>query len=153
MAMSRKAIIFLLLCLAPYAYVAFRWAACFSACRVDGHLVLHTLVLIFAIPFLMAIWGTVFVIKGARAAKTGVVEQRPVEAGIGAYVTKVAAAVAIVGGIGSFYMLQLWFDEPDPGRDRLGRICETSGSVTTCRPDPENRRDPLDMLNEQRRRD
>lgn len=38
--------------------------------------------------------------------------------------------------LGRIALLSIVFDTPEDGRDRLGRICETNGGSTNCRPDP-----------------
>ena len=50
-------------------------------------------------------------------------------------------------------LLYIILDTPEEGRDRLGRICESDGGSTTCRPDPDaDRPSELDMLNAARKR-
>ena len=153
--MSRRALIVCLLLALPYAYVTFYWARLIIACRecsISGDMIFLTLALLFATPIVLIIaGGTAFwsARKGAAASLERGDYAGAAKSGGCAYFglrSLVSGAVLLAAG------LWLLLDAPEPGRDRLGRICEESpnGSSVRCRPDPDRKTSTLDQINEAR---
>jgi hypothetical protein len=138
----------------PYGYLLLAWGRCLvGACQVDGHMIFATLVAVFALPFVLAIIGGALALGGARRvvgapSAGGRGAQRLAEGARGGVRFWVGISLMVAMLPACAALLGLVFDTPEPGRDRLGRICETSGGTTTCRPDPDRKgRSELDMLN------
>jgi hypothetical protein len=157
--MSLRPIILLALLGLPYGYLAIYWISCFvSQCQFDGHIIFYTLIALLALPFLMLIIGGVLALGGAR---------RVVAVGVSGIAKPGAAVAGTLGGVRFWIglslmiaaipacvaLLYLALDTPEPGRDRLGRICEKNGGMTVCRPDPDaDHPSELDLLNRELRR-
>lgn len=138
----------------PYGYLLLEWGACFvGTCRVDGHTIFYTLVALFALPFVLAIIGGALALGGARrvmgAAASGQGGARRIIAGTRGGVRfwiGTSLMVAVLPACAALLGILLY--TPEPGRDRLGRICEKSEGATICRPDPDaDRPSELDQLN------
>ncbi|TAD71524.1 MAG: hypothetical protein EAY70_14085 [Sphingomonadales bacterium] len=157
--MSRRMIVLLALLGLPYGYLALYWTSCFATrCQSDGHKIFYTLVALGALPFLMAFIGGVFALGGARRVRTAAASRTPTSAtviegargGAGLWIGVSLMASALPACAALLYLV---LDTPEPGRDRLGRICETSSGSTTCRPDPEaDRPSELEQINHLRER-
>ena len=150
--MSRLALIICGLLLLPYGYLVYMWTLC-GDCRIGGHEILYTLLAVLAVPFVLAAMGMTAIISGARTVRRAAKQDKPVASASGgiALFLGVTVLVAVIPACISLAMLFL--DQPESGRDRLGRICETEGSVTHCRPDPDREHaSELEKLNEMRRR-
>ncbi len=146
--MSFRLIAFVI-CALPYVYMVYFWGFC-SDCTPTGHSWFYSLVLFLALPFLIAGFAVSAAISGAQALRDNLVEKKPVRAVASGGFAWLAIIIAIPTVYVSWDLYRLFFPEVEEGRDRIGRICETDGSVTTCRPDPAKKRDTLDMLNEKR---
>lgn len=157
--MTLRMIILLAVLGLPYGYLLVQWGACLvGPCRVDGHLIFFTFVGFVALPFVMATVGGAMLMGGARRVAGAAVTRRSgassvrdgVRGGVQYWIGLVVMLTALPACAGLFYII---FDTPEEGRDRLGRICETYGGSTTCRPDPDaDRPSELDMLNATRKR-
>jgi len=153
--MSRRMIIALAVLGLPYGYLLLVWSACLvgAECQLDGHKIFYTLVALFALPFVLVIVGGAFALGGARrvmgAASPGQGGARRIIDGTRGGVRfwiGISLMVAMLPACATLLGIVLY--TPEPGRDRLGRICERSGGVTTCRPDPDaDRPSELDQLN------
>jgi hypothetical protein len=152
--MSSRMIILLAVLGLPYGYLLLEWGRCLvGVCQIDGHMIFYTLVAVCALPFVLAIIGGALALGGARrvvgAPSTGGGgAARMVEGARGGvrFWVGVALMAAILPACAA--LLGLVLDTPEPGRDRLGRICETSSGATTCRPDPDRKgNSELEMLN------
>jgi hypothetical protein len=150
-------IILLALLALPYGYLVLYWTSCIAAgCRIDGHMLFYSVVAVIAVPFVMLMIGGGVMMGGARRVHaTG---RNPVPAnvarGAGGGLRFWAGLVLMVSALpacaGLFYFM---LHTPKEGRDSLGRICETKGSSTTCRPDPDaDRPSELDRINAARKR-
>lgn len=127
----------------PYGYLVFYWTGCVAtSCRFDGHMLFYTFVALIAVPFVMLMIGGGFLLGGARRVRGAVTSQSPTPAtviegargGVGFWIG-LSLMIAALPACASLLFLML--DTPEPGRDRLGRICEQNGSSITCRPDPD----------------
>lgn len=158
--MPRWMIIVLAVLALPYGYLALYWGQCLlGACRFDGHMLFYSFVALVAIPFIMAFIGGGLALRGARRLRGAAAPSGPaarstlaqgVRGGIGLWIGT-ALLTSAVPACAALLMLML--DTPEEGRDRLGRICETKGSVTTCRPDPDaDHPTPLEQANRARQR-
>ena len=157
--MSLRMIILLAVLGLPYGYLLVQWSACLvGPCRVDGHLIFYTLVGLVALPFVMATVGGAMVMGGARRMAGAAVTPRigaasvrdGVRGGVQYWIGLAVMLTALPACAGLLYII---LDTPEEGRDRLGRICESDGGSTTCRPDPDaDRPSELDMLNAARKR-
>lgn len=148
--MSRVLTIFGLLCLLPYAYMVYFWGFC-DTCVPTADSWFYSIVLIIALPFLLAGIGIFSAIAAARSLRDNLVEKSPVRAVASSGFAWIAIIVAVPTLIASYKVYELLFPEVEEGRDRLGRICEKEGNVTHCRPDPDRQTDSLTMLNRQSR--
>jgi len=140
------------LCLLPYAYALYFWAFC-SDCTVTGQSWFLTGILLFALPFLIAIYATVSAIGSARAARDNLVEHRPGKVLKSAFWLVVFLVIAIPAATTAYRLTALVTEQPEEGRDRLGRICVKEGSSTHCRPDPAKTMSTYEYLNRGRDRD
>jgi hypothetical protein len=157
--MSLRMIILLAVLGAPYGYLLVQWSACLvGPCRFDGYLIFYTFVGLVALPFVMATVGGAMIMGGARRVAGAAASRRSgtdslrdgVRGGVQYWIGLVVMLTALPACVGLFYMI---LDTPEEGRDRLGRICETDGGKTTCRPDPDaDRPSELDMINAARKR-
>ncbi|MBU7579236.1 MAG: hypothetical protein KAF27_02020 [Porphyrobacter sp.] len=155
--MSLRTIILLAVLGLPYGALALKWAACLAGgAQIDGHLIFYTLAALVALPFVMAIMGGTLALGGARRVASaagprragGRAEDRIIEGTRGGVRLWIGMAVLLSALPACAAILFLLLDTPEPGRDRLGRICETDGGTTTCRPDPDaDRPSEIDMLN------
>lgn len=157
--MSKRSIIVLALLCLPYGYLAIFWSSCFVAtCKLDGDMVFQTFLAIAALPFVMLISGGVLSLGGARriveAGPSGSAAPRTTDVNTKAGLRlSIGLWLMIVAIPGSAALLYLALDTPEPGRDRLGRICEQTGGLTVCRPDPDaNHPSELDQLNRMMKR-
>jgi hypothetical protein len=158
--MSLRTVLMLGLPSLPYAWLGLYWANCLlgSECRFDGHMLFYTFIALLALPVLIAIFGWSLALGGARQVTA---------AGASQPVTPRAAMAGVRGGVRFWIGLSLLlaalpvclalasiiFATPEEGRDSLGRICETNGSRTTCRPDPAaDWPSELDRINAARKR-
>jgi hypothetical protein len=157
--MSWRMIILLAVLGLPYGYLLLAWGRCFvGACQFDGHLIFYTLVAVCALPFVLAIIGGALALGGARrvvgAPSTGGRSgQRMIEGARGG--VRFWVGISLMGAMlpACAALLGLVLYTPEPGRDRLGRICEKRGSSTICRPDPDaDRPSELDRINAARKR-
>ena len=156
--MSRRALIVCLLLALPYAYVAayfgYRILWCHE-CQISGDMIFLALALLFATPIVMVVGGgTAF--WSARKGMTASVERGDIAGAAGSggcayFGLRFLISGAVLLAAGLWWVL----DAPEPGRDRLGRICEESpnGSSVRCRPDPERKTSTLDQINEARRKE
>lgn len=138
----------------PYGYLLLEWGMCLAgACQIDGHTIFYTLVALFALPFVLAIIGGAFALGGARrvmgAASPGQGGARRIVDGTRGGVRfwiGISLMVAMLPACAALLGIVLY--TPEPGRDRLGRICEKSGGVINCRPHPDaDRPSELEQLN------
>lgn len=138
----------------PYGYLLLEWGACFvGTCRADGHTIFYTLVALFALPFVLAIVGGAFALGGARRVMGAA---SPGSGGAARIVDGTRGGVRFWAGISLMVamlpacaaLLGIVLYTPEPGRDRLGRICEKRAGSTICRPDPDaDRPSELEQLN------
>jgi hypothetical protein len=143
----------------PYGYLAFYWTGCVATgCRFDGHMLFYSFVALVAAPFVMLMIGGGVMMGGARRVLAAGTARRPtpdtlaqgVGGGLRFWIGLVLLITALPACAGLFYLMLY---TPEEGRDSLGRICETNGSTTTCRPDPEaDRPSELDRINAARKR-
>lgn len=143
----------------PYGYLAIYWTNCLaSGCRFDGHMLFYSFVALVAVPFVMLMIGGAAMMGGARrirdAAQSGAPATARVQRAAGGGVRFWIGLVLLVTALPACAaLLGLMLYTPKEGRDSLGRICETTGSRTTCRPDPEaDRPSELDRINAARKR-
>lgn len=145
-AMSRGMILLLAVLGLPYGYLAVYWTVAITTRGpFTGNMLFFSLVALAALPFVLAFIGGALALGGARQTAAAAA------AGVAGSAVPHVAADAVRGGarlwIGwsvltaavpaCIALLFLVFDTPEEGRDRLGRICESDGSSTTCRPDPD----------------
>lgn len=152
--MSRVIAFLGLLCLVPYAYVGWYWLDWWLLAdtnELDAHMLFYSFVLLAAAPFLLAFFAICSAVSSARTVKAGLTQKKPMQVAKGSSFLWVSVVVAITMTAFSWQLYGILFPEIEEGRDRLGRICESDGSSTTCRPDPERQRSTIDMLNAQRR--
>ncbi|WP_296719567.1 hypothetical protein [Erythrobacter sp.] len=143
----------------PYGYLALYWGGCLiGGCRFDGHMLFYSFVALVAAPFVVAMIGGGAMMGGLRRMR------QPAASGTlapGAIMDRARGGlrfwlglVMLIGALptcAALFYLMLY--TPKEGRDSLGRICETEGSATTCRPDPEaDRPSELDRINAARKR-
>lgn len=157
--MSRWMMILLALLALPYGYLALYWSDCLvNGCRFDGHMLFYSFIALLAIPFVMATIGGGVLMGGARGMREAVVSGSPfpekVRQGVGGglrfWIGLSLLLTALPSGAALLFLI---LDTPEEGRDSLGRICETEGSRTTCRPDPDAERpSELDRINAARKR-
>lgn len=157
--MSRWMIILLALLALPYGYLVLYWGNCLvSGCRFNGHMLFYSFIALLAIPFVMVTIGGGVMMGGARRARRGeppsTAAACPVKDGArvrGQFWTGLALLLtALPTGAALLYLILY---TPEQGRDMLGRICETKGSSTTCRPDPDAERpSELDRANREMQR-
>ncbi len=135
--MSRLAILLVLLCIAPYLHMYYVWFHC--DCSVSGDYAFWSLLLLLGSPVVLAIIALATLGGSMRALRSGLKkgDMRSIAGGgIGTYW---GVSVAVFGIVVSVLVLYPFFEEPEPGRDKLGRICDTNelGTSRTCRPDPD----------------
>lgn len=157
--MSRWMIILLALLALPYGYLVVYWSGCVATgCRFDGHMLFYTFVAVVAVPFVMLMVGGGVMMGGARQVRDAATLRNPTPAvviesasgGLRFWIGLVLMITALPTCVTLFYLM---LHTPEEGRDSLGRICETNGSRTTCRPDPEaDRPSELDRINAARKR-
>lgn len=157
--MSRWMMILLAVLALPYGYLVVYWTGCLATgCRFDGHMLFYTFVALVAVPFVMLMIGGGVMMGGAlRVLATGTTRKptvgtvaQGVGGGLRFWVGATLLVAALPACAGLFYLMLY---TPDEGRDSLGRICETSGGSTTCRPDPAaDRPSELDRINAARKR-
>ena len=157
--MSRWMIILLAVLALPYGYLAVYWTGCLAAgCRFDGHMLFYTFVALVAVPFVMLMIGGGVMMGGARRVLDAGATRKPasgaVRQGVGGGLRFLTGLMLLIAALpacaGMFYLI---LRTPEEGRDSLGRICETEGGVTTCRPDPAaDRPSELDRINAARKR-
>ena len=151
--MKRLLQIFGALCLLPYAWVGWYWLHFWllaETTQIDAHMLLYTVVLIGAAPFVMAffaVWGAV---SSARSMKSGLAAKSAPQVATSSTGLWVSVIVAVGAITASYKIYTLVFPEVEEGRDRLGRICEREGNSTVCRPDPDRQRSTIDVLNAKR---
>jgi hypothetical protein len=157
--MSRWMIILLAVLALPYGYLAVYWTvAVTTQGQFTGNMLFLTFIALVALPFLIAIIGGGVMMGGALRLREAAVSGAPTPdkvlrgaggglrfwIGLSLLLTALPTAATLL-----FRML----DTPEEGRDSLGRICETTGSRTTCRPDPAvERPSELDRINAARKR-
>ena len=142
--MSRWMIILLALVALPYGYLVVYWSGCLvTGCRFDGHMLFYSFVVMMGgARRLRAAASPGLSVPAAAKQATG----GSLRFGIG--LVLLVTALPTCGAL-FYYMLYT----PEEGRDQLGRICETKGSSTTCRPDPEaDHPSELEMINAARKR-
>lgn len=155
--MSRRATIICTLLVLPYLYLAYWWWSVLSSDNgvFSNELIVWSLGLMFLSPVVLVLLGGTAFISGTRNTKASMAQhdyQGAATSGGCAYFglrALIAGAVLLAG-------MAWWvLDTPEPGRDRLGRICEKSptGSSTRCRPDPERKKSALDQANEKRQQE
>ncbi|MDT8279005.1 MAG: hypothetical protein RQ806_00460 [Erythrobacter sp.] len=157
--MSRWMITLLALLALPYGYLVLYWTSCIATgCRFDGHMLFYSVVAVIAVPFVMLMIGGGVMMGGARRIQQAATSRNPTPAtvakgaggGLRFWIGLVLVISALPACAGLFYFMLY---TPEEGRDSLGRICETKGSSTTCRPDPEaDRPSELDRINAARKR-
>ncbi|MBX7497133.1 hypothetical protein K3172_14840 [Qipengyuania sp. 6B39] len=152
--MSRRMAVIVALVSAPYFYLIYRFLYC-DTCVLTGNDWLYALGLALALPFILAAFAFGGLVGGVRTARGGLQERRAGQTVRGAASTWISLAIFIPAALAAYAIYNLFLSEPEPGRDRLGRICEENpgGGSGTCRPDPERKTDLLDRLNAQRRED
>lgn len=150
--MSRVLQIIGILCLLPYGYALYYWAFC-PQCQFSLYAVFYTGVLILALPFLLAFFAVRSTVSSARAVREGMADKDPVRVAKNSGFLWFSVILAVSALAGSWQVYSVLFPEVEEGRDRLGRICETEGSRTTCRPDPEARESALEQANRKLRED
>ena len=152
--MSRSTKILGLILLLPYAYMVYYWTLC-SDCGFTLEALWYSFFLVMAFPIFLAVFSFKGLVSSARAMRGEITAEQVVAVANGKP-TKSA------NGRGKFFWLWLaifvwatfacWqiyvaaFPDVEEGRDRLGRICESDGNSTRCRPDPANRKDPFEGL-------
>ena len=148
--MSRRAVIVCLLLVLPYAYVALYWAVrlffCHD-CRISGDMIFYTLVLLFATPIVLIVVGGTAFFSAKRGVEDSLARQDYAGAGVSGGCAVLGLKALVAGGVLLAGFLFYWLDAPEPGRDRLGRICEESanGSRIHCRPDPSRSKKPWSL--------
>lgn len=141
--MARIGIFLGMLCLLPVAYLVYAWGVC-ADCASSGYTWYYSLLAIVALPFLIAAYALFSAIAGARATRDNLAEGKPAKAAASGTLTWVAIIVAVPMLIASYKIYNVINPDVEEGRDRLGRICETEGNVTRCRPDPDRRTNILE---------
>ncbi len=157
--MSRWMIILLALLALPYGYLVLYWTSCIATgCQFNGHVLFYSFVALIALPFVMLMIGGGVLMGGVRRVRMAGALRKPAPAtvlegapgGLRFWIGLVLMVTALPACAGLFYLMLY---TPKEGRDSLGRICETNGSRTTCRPDPEaDRPSELDRINAARKR-
>ena len=141
--MSVRMISLLALLGLPYGYLVLYWSSCIvTGCQFDGHKIFYTLVALIALPFVMLVIGGAFALGGARrvrgaAASRTAPDAAAIEGARGGVRFWIGVSLMVAALPACAALLYLVLDTPEPGRDRLGRICEETGSSTICRPDPD----------------
>ncbi len=143
----------------PYGYLVLYWTSCIAtACQFNGHVLFYSFVALIAVPFVMLMIGGGVMMGGARSVREAATSRNPIPAtvakgaggGLRFWIGLLLVTSALPACAGLFYFL---LHTPKEGRDSLGRICETEGSITTCRPDPDaDRPSELDRINAARKR-
>lgn len=143
----------------PYGYLVLYWTSCIAAgCQFNGHVLFYSVVAVIAVPFVMLMIGGGVMMGGARRVREAAASRNPTPAtvakgaggGLRFWIGLLLLTSALPACAGLFYYM---LHTPKEGRDSLGRICETKGSSTTCRPDPNaDRPSDLDRLNALRKR-
>jgi hypothetical protein len=157
--MSRWMMILLAVLALPYGYLALYWGGCLiGGCRFDGHMLFYSFVALVAAPFVMAMIGGGVMMGGLRRVHEASATSSPkpgailrIAGGGLRYWLGLVVMITALPTCAALFYLMLY--TPKEGRDSLGRICETTGSSTTCRPDPEaDRPSELDRINAARKR-
>ena len=157
--MSRWMMILLALLALPYGYLVLYWGSCaVGGCRFDGHMLFYSFVALIAAPFVMAMIGGGVMMGGAdrlrAAGSPGLSAPAAAKRATGGTLRFAMGLVLLLTALptcGALFYYMLY--TPEEGRDQLGRICETNGSTTTCRPDPAaDRPSELDRINAARKR-
>jgi hypothetical protein len=152
-------ILLLALVALPYGYLVVYWSGCLvTGCRFDGHMLFYSFVALMAAPFVMLMIGGGVMMGGAgrlrAAASPGLSAPAAAKQATGGTLRFAIGLVLLVTALptcGALFYYMLY--TPEEGRDQLGRICETNGSRTTCRPDPEaDHPTELEMINAARKR-
>ncbi|EAQ28144.1 hypothetical protein NAP1_11133 [Erythrobacter sp. NAP1] len=152
--MSIRTIILLGVFGAPYAYLAWYWAECFSTrCLIDGDMIFATMIAAVALPVLLIIFGGALAFCGARKVSEGVKGRNTASVASGGIGASIGYKMLAAGIPGVLVILYFVLDTPEPGRDRLGRICEKTRSGEVCRPDPDaDRPSMIEQLNQRKQR-
>jgi hypothetical protein len=144
----------------PYGYLVLYWGNCaVGGCQFDGHMLFYTFVALLAVPFVMLMIGGGVMLGGARrvheaATSRNVTPSTLVEGARGGLRFWIGLSLLMAALPACIALVTIIADTPEEGRDRLGRICETEGSRTTCRPDPAaDRPSELDRINAARKRE
>ena len=134
--MPRAAVIFVAICLLPYAYAVWFWGFT-DTTRVSGEAILLTVLLFVALPFWIGIAAWMVVAGGVREAAGAIVDRKPLAFARGTLIWYLALGVAVSMTATAVSVYVIANPDVEEGRDRLGRICEKEGSSTVCRPDPD----------------
>lgn len=135
-----------LICLAPYAHMIATWA---SGANISGNFLLWSLILVFASPAVLAVIAFSAARSGFAMLRSGITERNPLAAAVGGTIAYKLAGIMVTGVLTALWIGWVFLAPPEPGRDRLGRICEkTDTGSTVCRPDPAaNRPTELERAN------
>ncbi|AWW72805.1 hypothetical protein CD351_00015 [Erythrobacter sp. KY5] len=152
--MSMRTVILLGAFTAPYAYLVWYWTDCFSTrCLIDGDMIFATMIAVVALPVLLIIFGGALAFGGARKVSEGVTGRNAARVASGGMGASIGFKMLAAGIPGVLVLLYFALDTPEPGRDRLGRICEKTRSGEICRPDPNvDRPSTIEQLNERKQR-
>ncbi|APE29480.1 hypothetical protein [Aurantiacibacter gangjinensis] len=143
--------ILMLICLLPYAWVGWYWLDFWLLAEtdnIDAQMLLNSFVLFCAAPFLIAFFAIVGSVRGAIALKDGLADRKPAQVVRNSGWLWLTVSIAVAATATSLQLYSIWFPDVPEGRDRLGRICETTETGSTrCRPDPDNTETFLDQVN------
>lgn len=157
--MSRWMILLLALVALPYGYLVVYWTiAVTTGGAFSGHMLFYSFVALMAAPFVMVMIGGGVMMGGAgrlrAVASPGLSAPAVAKRATGGILRFGIGLVLLVTALPTCAALLYYiFYTPEEGRDQLGRICESNGSSTTCRPDPEaDHPSELEMINAARKR-
>ncbi|MBX7514342.1 hypothetical protein K3179_07225 [Qipengyuania sp. GH38] len=155
--MSRRAKIICAILVLPYLYVAYLWWEILSSERglLTGDVIFYTLALLVLTPLVMVLAGGTAFVSARRNTKASLAQHDYASAAKSGGCAYYGLRALISGGLLLAGMVWWVLDTPEPGRDRLGRICEESpnGSSVRCRTDPERKKSALEQANEKRRQE
>ena len=150
--MSRTSAIILAVVCAPYLYMVWFWTAC-TDCTVTGESWLLSLMLLLAIPFVLAALAFYGILRSIGTVKRGVTGRNAEQSARGTVWAGLMLAVLVPSAIAAWSFYDLFTAEPEPGRNRIGQICTKEGNSTVCRPDPATKRSALDLTADYRKRE
>lgn len=132
--MFGRTILVALICLAPYAHMIATWA---SGANISGNFLLWSLILVFASPAVLAVIAFSAMRSGLAVLRSGITDHNPLATAVGGTIAYKLAGIMVTGILTTLWIAWVFLAPPEPGRDRLGRICEETGTGSTvCRPDP-----------------